>query len=101
MVDNTSELEHGTTDYTLVRDEEPPNRIGHFVERGLEARNMVEGLCIAADKSVTSSSTVTKLSATALTSRSCAPKRCFISVSVYFSRSSVGLTGAADDTPLP
>ena len=61
-VDDTSEHEHTATDYSVVRDEKPAELVGDLVERGLGTRNTVEGLFIAADNLLTSSSTVTKLS---------------------------------------
>ena len=100
MVNDMSEHEHAATDYTVVRDEEPAELVGNIVERDLEARNTAKGLRIAADTSLTSSSTVVKLSAIATNSRSCAAKWCIMSGSVLFSRSWVELVGEADDTPL-
>ena len=44
-VDDTSEHEHATTDNTVVRDEKPAELVGNLVERGLEVRDTVEGLC--------------------------------------------------------
>ena len=63
--------------------------------------NTGERLRIATDNSPSSYNTVAKLSTTAPSCRSCAAKRCSISISVSFSRSWVRLSWATEDTPLP
>ena len=49
MIDDSSEHKHADTDYTVVLNEEPAELVGNLVERGLEARNMVEGIFIVGD----------------------------------------------------
>ena len=101
MVDDTTEHECAAMDYTVVRDEKPAEFVGDLAERGLEARNTIEGLRIAADIPLTSPSTVAKLSATAPSFRSCATKRCSISVLVSFSCSWVRIIDTTMPWPRP